>query len=728
MIKVKQEEGMGGMGRFRINQLVIIWMILTFGTVLLLSITANQYTEADNKQGTLAKKILQCHKYADQMQNGSDILTNAIWRFAATEETAYAEEYLSELLITQSRDRAIELLQEEDADPEDLDQLQRAKDISAELRDAELYCMHLIYSAIGISEIPEVVLAEKLTEEDQLMTAEEKKRTASAFLFGKEYLQSKNEIAVSISRFGTNFTESLEQKLQETTSVTQKARTFMFVSLWILLVWAIVFWILFRWLIVQPMQKCLEELREEDREKIITLRGPYELRRLIDAFNTSMSREREKTLEIYNIKMKDPVTGGYTSQRFDLEVEGYLKEKMSFMFVSMDIKRFKVINELYGEKAGNQVLKRVYQVIGESLKPGEFAARSRADIFNIVLLDESQPEVEKRIGEIEDAIKAAFRDEKWNKYRMGMNCGVYLVQGAEADVTSIRGRANVARKKYKTESGLLSPCVFYSEQEAERLINEQFIENQMEKALAEEEFQVYLQPKVQLKDEKVVGAEALVRWKTTDGNIIPPSEFIPLFEVNGFILQLDYYMFRHVCALLQSWIESGKEPMPISVNLSREHIKEAGFIRRFKEIQEEYHIPPQLIEFEVTEEIVVENLQKLKEIVTEFNDAGFRCSMDDFGCGYSSLNVLKEINLDVLKLDRAFFTGAGSERGKHVIRAVLQMAQQLHMQTVAEGVETRDLVDFLKEAGCDMVQGYVFYRPMTVEQFENNILAGSKSN
>lgn len=721
MRNAEREEGMGGWGRFKINHIVFVWMILTFGIILLLIITTRQYTEADNQQGELTKKILRCHKYADQIQDAADTMTNSIWRFVATEDTGYAEAFLAETTESQSRDRAIEMLKQENITDQEREEIEKAQELSDKLRDQELYHMHLFYQAME-EDIPETVEAMELTEEDLQLTAEEMKRKASEFLFGREYLEAKEDISVRVATFGSNLTTRLESEIEEATVVTAKAKTLLNIALWVLLGWAIVFWALFRQCLVIPMKKCFVELNEEDREAALELRGPCELRRLIDAFNRSITRLKDKNQEIYNIKMYDPITGGFTSGRFELEMEGYLREKQSFAFVAMDIKRFKVINELYGEETGNRVLKKVYQIIFEQLKSGEFIARNRADIFNIVLLETSQGAVKQRVVRIKDAIKEAFQDEEWNEYRVSMSCGVYMIQNGDHDVTSVRGRANVARKKYKNEEGLLSPCIFYSEEEAKRLINDQRIENQMERALSQEEFQIFLQPKVRLADEKVAGAEALVRWKMADGRMISPKEFIPLFEKNGFIVQLDYYMFRHVCALLRKWIDSGKELMPISVNLSRNHIKEKGFIQQFQKIQREYGVPSNLIEFEVTEEMVVENLEEFRDVVEDFHAAGYHCSMDDFGTGYSSLNVLREIPLDVLKMDRAFFTGKDSERGNLVIKAVLNMAQSLYMQTVAEGVETRELVDFLRKEGCDMVQGYVFYRPMPTEEFEKTIL------
>lgn len=721
---MKKTESTGknnGWGQFRINHIVIVWMIITFGTILLLFVASRQYGVADSQQSELTKKILRCHRYADQMQDTSDTLTNAVWRFAVTKDVAYVDNYLKEVEKVYTKDRAESFIKEEEPTAEEREYIQSAERLLKKLGDQELYYLRLIYESAGIAELPEAVEEVVLADEDVQLSAEEMSYKASKFVFGQEYLRAKEKIEDCISAFSTGLTMRLEQELEETANHIQRARYLLMITLAILLIWSITFWILFRRWIVHPMRACIQELREEEREAALTLRGPYELRCLIEAFNGAIAWLKDKNYEIYKIKMEDPVTGGFTSARFDLEAEGYLKEQHLFTFVSMDIKRFKLINELYGEAAGNKVLRKIYRVINKSLNPGEFVARSRADIFNIVLQADSQERIEQRVGELTNAIAEGFQGEKWDKYHLVVNCGVYQVQKGDSDITNIYGRANAARKKHKNNATLHSPCEFYSDGDWERLIKEQHIENQMERALEDEEFQVYLQPKVRLTDERVAGAEALVRWKSKDGRMIPPNEFIPLFEENGFIIKLDYYMFSHVCALIRKWIDRGEEPLPISVNLSREHVKDKDFIKQFQKIQQEYKIPSKYIEFEVTEAMVVENLDTLKNVLADCAAAGFRCSMDDFGSGYSSLNMLKEIPLDVLKLDGEFFNGHDNERGDNVIRAVLKMAKELNMQTVAEGVETPEWVEFLKSEGCDLVQGFVFYRPMPIEQFETEV-------
>ena len=200
--------------------------------------------------------------------------------------------------------------------------------------------------------------------------------------------------------------------------------------------------------------------------------------------------------------------------------------------------------------------------------------------------------------------------------------------------------------------------------------------------------------------------------------MIPPNEFIPVLERNGYIVELDLYVFEAVCGMLRHWLDKGQKPVPISVNLSRVHLKDSAFLMRFREVWEKYDIPADLLEIELTETLVFENMETLIHIIDEIHKIGFTCSLDDFGSGYSSLNMLKDVPVDVLKLDRAFFLGDMGERGKRVIEGVIDISRRLQMGTVAEGVENIPQVEFLRQARCNMVQGFVFSKPVPMTEFE----------
>ena len=215
-----------------------------------------------------------------------------------------------------------------------------------------------------------------------------------------------------------------------------------------------------------------------------------------------------------------------------------------------------------------------------------------------------------------------------------------------------------------------------------------------------------------------------MRWIHPERGVIYPSDFIQLFEKTDHICELDLYVFEEVCKLIHRWLQEGRELLPISVNLSRVHFRNLNFLRAFSALKEKYEVPDNIIEFELTESIFFDDQQRelVKSAVQEMHKYGFHCSLDDFGVGYSALALLKDFDVDAIKLDRQFFMDMDGRKARSVIEGFLSLARKLNVKTVAEGIETKDQVDYLKEADCDMVQGYVFYKPMPAREFEYEIL------
>ena len=433
-----------------------------------------------------------------------------------------------------------------------------------------------------------------------------------------------------------------------------------------------------------------------------------------------------KRREVSEITQVDPVTGGFTALRFEKEVNRIKRGGQAFAFITLDIRRFKLINDSYGKDDGNRVLKHVHGVLSSQLNAGECVSRIESDIFNLVIRETEQEEIRKRMKHIVDEINA-FNEGQLIPYYLQINCGVYLVTNRSEDVITIRDRANVARKESREAGEHLLNCMFYTDMERQRLHQEIEMENTMEIAMKNGEFQVYFQPKVSLTTRKTAGAEALVRWNVPGRGIVPPGEFIPLFERNGFIIKIDQFVFEQTCVLLRRWTDEGRELIPISVNLSRRHLEDPDFLKPYIEIRERYGVPAKFLEIELTEAMVFEDLGRIKDAIEEIHRAGFHCSMDDFGSGYSSLNVLKEVPMDSLKMDRGFFIGENGTRGTDVVKAVIGLAKGLGMTVVAEGVESEDMVELLTGAGCDMIQGYIFAKPMPVAGFEEYVGRGSRS-
>lgn len=300
-----------------------------------------------------------------------------------------------------------------------------------------------------------------------------------------------------------------------------------------------------------------------------------------------------------------------------------------------------------------------------------------------------------------------------------LKCGVFTLESEIAahilPETMIEYARSAALSIVTTRE---SETVFYNDLLAAHLVMERDIENMMIPALKHHEFELYLQPKFDILTEKMVGAEALVRWQSPKGLLMPDS-FIPVFEKNGFVRKLDMYMFEEVCKLIRNWIGRGHTPLPISINMSRTHLNTTTFIDELKDMMAKYKIPYNLIEIELTESAFMDEDVDVVSVMNQLKDAGFRLSMDDFGSGYSSLNMLRNIPIDVVKIDKGFMGRSDIDaKGRIVVKNIVGMVKELGLDIICEGVETNEQADFLKNVGCNRVQGYLYSKPLPIKNFE----------
>lgn len=434
--------------------------------------------------------------------------------------------------------------------------------------------------------------------------------------------------------------------------------------------------------------------------------------------------QRKSNRKLIKMLYFDPVTGGDNWYKFRNTVSKILNSrqftKKKFALINFDINRFKIINDAYGYQKGDEVLKDIYGVIKKFVKPGEPFTRYAADQFYILLSFQDEDEVIDRINDLNESLHQL-------RYTSAAKIffGVYYITERLDSVDRMGEFAGIAKNNVKGNTeGIMS---FFDDAARNRLLEEEEIEKSMNEALKNDEFQVYLQPKYTAKEEMISGAEALVRWFNGNGNVVSPGYFIPVFEKNGFITELDYYMLRKVCEVIRGWLDKGYTPLPISVNISRLHFANPHLAEIIKDIVDKYDVPHNLIELELTESAFLQDKQILIDTVTQLRKYGFLVSMDDFGAGYSSLNSLKDLPLDVVKLDGELFRMTDEvERGLTVIRNTITMAKDLHMKVVAECIETREQVEFLCTVGCDIIQGYYFAKPMPVDQFEERYFSFSE--
>lgn len=434
----------------------------------------------------------------------------------------------------------------------------------------------------------------------------------------------------------------------------------------------------------------------------------------------AMQHKSRKDLE--EIAFIDPVTGGFNREKFELEAGREIKSAPpgTYVLVSLDVKGFKLINDAFGSEAGDRTLRYIRSVLVSHLRRGEYCGRIMGDTFHLLLKNAPEAALVRRMDRMAKDVNT-FNLGREQKYFILFYEGIYVIDEPELDMITLQARVNGARKSLQgARMSRLNTCAFYSEAERQRLIREKEMTDRAEGALKNGEFVVYLQPKVELRSGKVAGAEALVRWKDPERGIVPPGEFIPVFEKSGFVAHIDLFVFEEICKLLLRWQNEGRRLIPISTNLSRVHLRNPEFLSQFERIRAKYDVSAELIEIELTETLVFENIGMLREIIRQIQKLGFKFALDDFGSGYSSLNLLKEVPADALKLDRGFFgkIDAFDDHGRYVVNSVVALAKKLHMKTVCEGIEHMEQVEFLKQAGCDMVQGFVFSRPIPIGDFE----------
>ena len=414
---------------------------------------------------------------------------------------------------------------------------------------------------------------------------------------------------------------------------------------------------------------------------------------------------------------RDPVTGLYSKLKFYQSVRKMLTDATgeTFAFVRFDIDRFKMINSFYGIKEGDNVLRSIASELRRISTAFEkfIYGRLENDIFAVCM-----PYKEENIDLLANALQLNLK--KLNKdYNIKVSCGVYIINDYNMDVSEMYDRAFLAAKSCKGK--FVQNIAYYDESMIENMKQEQYIINEVNRALEEEQFEVYLQPKINLMTDRSYGAEALVRWRHPEKGMISPGEFIPIYERNGIIGRLDLYMWRHVCMILRRWLDEGQNPNPISVNVSRVNIYNPHLVEILRNLITEFQIPPYLLNLELTESAFMEDQELVMKTMSRLHQIGFKIMMDDFGSGYSSLNVLKDMEVDYLKVDMKFlqqdqeFNG----KGEKVLTSVVRMAKWLHLPSIVEGVETMEQVDFLKCIGCEYAQGYYYAKPMPVEEYES---------
>ena len=423
-----------------------------------------------------------------------------------------------------------------------------------------------------------------------------------------------------------------------------------------------------------------------------------------------------ETAAMVNLFQYDRLTGLFSREFFYEKVRERLREdpEGEYSIVCSNIVNFKLYNDSFGVAEGDRLLRETADAMRRAVEPSGICGRFGADRF--ICLQESGKEARDR------AAFDADQTESGKVRNVVMKWGVYEITDRSVPVEQMCDRANLAVDSIKNQYN----CHFavYDDVLRGKLLREQAITEAMETALNEGQFVVYYQPKYSLNNDCMAGAEALVRWVHPELGFLSPGEFIPLFEKNGFITRLDRYVWENVCATLRLWREKGYPQLSVSVNVSRADVYHTDLADTLLEIIRKYGVEPAQLHLELTESAYTENPAQILSTVEHLRELGFIIEMDDFGSGYSSLNMLNQMKLDILKLDMKFIrseTSKPMEQG--ILRFIVGLARWLNLSVVAEGVETREQLERLREIGCDYVQGYFFARPMPAGEFEKLLQA-----
>lgn len=423
----------------------------------------------------------------------------------------------------------------------------------------------------------------------------------------------------------------------------------------------------------------------------------------------------------------DELTRLSQPHKFKEDATRALRIDENYVMFLLDIDKFKYINDIWSYTTGNSILLETAVVVKQFAGADGICCRMDADKFGILRKYSTEEELQQTIEELDKAL-IEVHQEKHHHIKITYICGVYVVKEDYFNINAIIDKANLARNSAK--GSFNNTFELYNKSMENYSERERQLEGKTKSGLRNKEFVPFLQPKFTLGTTDICGAEALARWRT-DERMIEPYEFIPIFEKNGFVTLLDFEIYEQTFKFIQHCMEAGYKLFPISLNVSRGHINDEDFLDKFTKLLDTYNVPRKYIELEITESIFAEDKERLKKFIYDIRNIGISVSIDDFGSAYSSLNMLKDIDVDVVKLDKSFIDNIGdlhTEEGIHkdkiIIQNIVNMITCLGFKTIFEGIETQEQVDFLQTTGCTLGQGYIFSRPTTLEDFEKRYFLG----
>lgn len=437
-------------------------------------------------------------------------------------------------------------------------------------------------------------------------------------------------------------------------------------------------------------------------------------------FNLSIAESNYKDINesIRKASYIDPLTQIQNAQGFEHHVDQILRQypDRQYAVIKFGIRNFRFVNRKHSFNMGDEVLKNIAKNLTKTLHTDETCGRIEKDNFAMLYHIEDKDKLELRLLNVREKLIDKRLLKKLNM-DVQLKAGVYIIKDNREYIKDMLDKALIALQSmnHATQG---SCHAYFEEPMLERQFFHSKILEEAPKAMDNDEFCLYIQPQFDIHTKKIIAGEALTRWKLKDGSLRMPDDFIPIFEENGLILSFDFYMLEKVCKQLRKWINSGLNISPISINQSRLHIHEYNYLKDFCSIVDKYEIPHSYIAFELTESAFISDSDKMMKLAKELHQQGFQLAIDDFGTGYASINLLTELSADILKIDRVLLNDCErNPRSKVVMETIINLSHRLHMEVIAEGIETEEQLSFLKELQCDIGQGFLVGKPIEAEEF-----------
>lgn len=424
---------------------------------------------------------------------------------------------------------------------------------------------------------------------------------------------------------------------------------------------------------------------------------------------------------IYELAYHDMLTKAYNRNGIQQAYQKLNTNGETYIAVMMNICHFKFINHVFGYDIGDKLVINIKESIDKILFDDEIFYRGPADYFGIVMKQEN---AQHRLQVLMQNIEGSLDDINYPVY---CQCGIAVIENNNITINDYFDKARLALETIRHDR--IRRIAYYHQEMFIEFKHQNDVERLMEKALENNEFKLLIQPQYDLSSKTICGGEALVRWKKKDGKMVLPNEFISIFENNGFIAKLDLCMLEKLCEYQQNRKQRGLKIYPLSINQSRVLFYHKDYIQQLSLITKKYDIDPHMIILEITEGLFFDDLHQISQIIDKIHEIGFQIALDDFGIGYSSFDMIKEFNIDELKLDKMFVTQKDiTQKSRIIIECIMEMSKKLGIKTVCEGIENENHVELLQSLGCDMLQGYFYSKPIEIEEFEKMIDKGDVNN